>query len=67
MALSYQHDDRQDVDSGKSAAVVVPVEHESVEKPDNDDENKEVIRLKNSDMLNNPDQKLKNLLNPGRT
>ena len=43
--------DRQNLDGGKSAAMVVPVDHESVEEPDSDEEDQEVIRLKNSDIL----------------
>ena len=34
--------DRQNLDGGKSAATVVPVDHESVEEPDSD-EDQEVI------------------------
>ena len=55
--------DRQDLEGDKAATIVVPAEHESV-KPDGDGEDKEVIRLKNSDISNNLDQKLKHLPNP---
>ena len=68
--MSYQyveaHHDRQNLDGGKSAATVVPVDHESVEEPDSDEEDQEVIRLKNSDILNNLDQKLEHFPAPKR-
>ena len=43
---------------------MVPVEHESTEEPDSDQEDKKVIRLKISDILNNLYQKLKHLSDP---
>ena len=58
--------DRQNLDGGKSAATVVPIDHESVEEPDSDEEDQEVIKLKNSDILNNLDQKLEHLPAPKR-
>ena len=55
--------DRQDQDGGKPKALVVSVEHESVEKPHSDDDDKKVIRLK-TDTLNNLGQKLKHFPDP---
>ena len=49
MLKPYHH--RFDLDGGKHAAIVVPVKLESVEEPDSDDEDKKVIRLKDSDNL----------------
>ena len=58
--------DRQTLDGSKSADTVVPVNHESVEEPNSDKEDQEVIRLKNSDILNNLDQNLEQLPAPKR-
>ena len=63
--LKLYHD-REDLGS-KKATVVAPVELDYAEQScdyDNEADNKEVIRLKNSDVLNNLDQVLQHLSDP---
>ena len=56
--------DRGDLHSCQFAAIVALLEHKSVEERVGGQEVKEVIRLKNSDILNILDKKLKHLHGP---